>query len=35
MRGEYTWSNRSVKERVGLSAGGIYAGGGGIRYTGI
>ena len=31
MKGDYTWSNISVKEKVGLSAGG-GGGGGGIRY---
>ena len=40
-RGEaYTWSNKSVKEKVGLSAGGLYARDGGliggeIRYIKI
>ena len=38
MRGAYAWSNTSVKEKVGLSAGpGLYGRGGGIggeiRYT--
>ena len=36
MRGAYTWSNTSVKERMGLSAGVLYAGayiGGEIRYS--
>ena len=31
MRGAYTWSNTSVKEKVGLSVGGLYAGGGAYR----
>ena len=41
--GAYTWSNTSVKEKMGLSAGSLYAGapirggggliGGEIRYT--
>ena len=38
MRRAYTWINTSVKKKVGLSAGGLYAGGergligGEIRY---
>ena len=36
MRGAYTWSNTSVKEKMGLSAGSLYAGapirGGGGAY---
>ena len=27
--GAYTWSNKSVEEKEGLSSGGLYAGGGG------
>ena len=27
-RGAYRWNNTSVKEKVGLSAGGLYTGGG-------
>ena len=30
MRGAYTWSNKSVKEKVGLSAGAYTRGGGGL-----
>ena len=30
MRGAYTWSNTSVKEKVGLSAKGPIRGGGGL-----
>ena len=31
MMGAYTWSKISVKENVGLSTGGLYAGRGGYR----
>ena len=32
MRGAYTWSNTSVKEKVGLSARGPVTGGGAYRW---
>ena len=32
LAGAYTWSNISVKEKVGLSAGGIYARGNTVAY---
>ena len=35
MRGAYTWSNRSVKEKVDLSAGGLYLGGGAYRRKNV